>query len=271
MKKWVYIILVCMGALALMCGCSQDASTAPSVAQNSSVEESTARSSAQDTSAKEGEASAATESEVSTGAEGERKTYTITRVDQAPDWSAVPQLDIDKVQWTDDYGIRAHAQLCYDSEALYVRMWAEEQDVRATYTTDDPLPKCYEDSCLEFFFQLSEKDARYMNFEFNPNAALCCEIGTEKQNRVVLVPPSDALTPTANRTDDGWDLTYRLPFEFLRMFYPEFSAEPGVQIRGNLYKCGNLTAHKHYLSWNPVESDTPNFHLPSSFGVLVFG
>lgn len=249
MRKRTLIAIVCTCALALVCGCSQGASAASSAVQGAS--------------SGEGSASVATE--------GERETYTITHVEQAPDWSVVPQLDIDHVQWTDDYGIRAHAQLCYDDEALYVRMWAEEQDVRATYAADDPLPKCYEDSCLEFFFQLDGGDARYMNFEFNPNCALGCEIGTEKQNRVTLIPPSEALAPEAERTDDGWELQYQLPFEFLRMFYPNFSAEPGVQIRGNFYKCGNLTANKHYLSWSPVDSDTPNFHLPDSFGVLVFG
>lgn len=41
-----------------------------------------------------------------------------------------------------------------------------------------------------------------------------------------------------------------------------------MQLRGNFYKCGNLTKQKHYLSWNAIESDTLNFHKPECFGVL---
>lgn len=145
-----------------------------------------------------------------------------------------------------------------------------EQDVRATYAADNPRPKCYEDSCLEFFIQPVDGDARYMNFEFNPNCALGCEIGTQKQGRMGLFPSEDALNAKAERTADGWELTYEVPFEFLQTLYPGFSAKSGMQIRGNLYKCGNLTANKHYLSWSLVDSEKPNFHAPDSFGTLAF-
>ena len=40
-------------------------------------------------------------------------------------------------------------------------------------------------------------------------------------------------------------------------------------MRGNFYKCGNLTTNKHYLAWNHVDSETPNFHVPESFGTLM--
>lgn len=196
-------------------------------------------------------------------------SYTVTRVDHAPDWSTIPQLDIDNVQWTDDYGIRAHAQLCYDNTNLYVRMWANEQDIRATYTADDPLAKCYEDSCLELFITPEPDDARYLNFEFNPNCACCCEIGTAKTNRVRLIPADNTFSTASSIADGEWEITYRIPFDFIRKFYPNFEAQPNTEIRANLYKCGNLTANKHYLTWNPVNSDTPNFHVPSSFGTLV--
>jgi len=42
-----------------------------------------------------------------------------------------------------------------------------------------------------------------------------------------------------------------------------------MQMRGNFCKCGNLTADKHYLAWNPVDNDALNVHVPKSFGALV--
>ena len=197
------------------------------------------------------------------------KSYTVARITGEPNWDDIDQLDIDDAEWGDSFGISAHAKLCYDDQALYVRIWAEEQDIRATYLPDDPDAKCYEDSCLEFFLAPMEGDARYMNFEFNPNCAVCNEIGTQKTNRERLHPAADVLDAIPSRIDGGWEISYRIPFDYLRSFYPGFAPASGTQMHGNFYKCGNLTANKHYLVWNHVNSDTPNFHVPESFGVLV--
>ena len=45
----------------------------------------------------------------------------------------------------------------------------------------------------------------------------------------------------------------------------------GDVIKGNFYKCGDKTAHKHYLSWSPIDLDSPNCHCPEYFGVIRFG
>ena len=198
------------------------------------------------------------------------KSYTVAHVESEPDWDGIPRLDIDTQEWLDPVDISAHAQLCYSDSALFVRMWAEEQDIRAEYPETDLLAKTYEDSYLEFFIAPVPGDARYLNFEFNPNCAVGAEIGTEKTNRIRLVAADDPYGAVSAYTDDGWEIAYTIPFDFIRTLYPSFSPESGMQVRGNFYKCGNLTEQKHYIAWNPVESDTPNFHLPEYFGVLVF-
>lgn len=197
------------------------------------------------------------------------RSYSVAHVDGAPDWDAISVLDIDNQQWLDPVDIAAHAQLCYDDEAFYVRMWAEEADIRAEYPADDLLANTYEDSCLEFFLSPVPEDARYLNFEFNPNCAVGAQIGTEKANRTRLVRTDDVYEASSARTESGWEITYKIPFDFIRQLYPDFTAESGTVLRGNFYKCGNLTANKHYLSWSPTDSDTPNFHMPECFGELV--
>lgn len=196
-------------------------------------------------------------------------SYTVSRVEGEPDWEAIPQLDIDHQQWLEPVDIAAHAQLCYSDDAFYVRMWAEEAEIRAEYPATDLLANTYEDSCLEFFLSPVSGDSRYLNFEFNPNGAVGAQIGTTKTDRTRLVRTDDPYQASAVRTADGWEISYRVPFDFIRSFYPDFTVESGMELRGNFYKCGNLTVQKHYLSWNPIESDTPNFHMPEYFGVLV--
>ena len=41
-------------------------------------------------------------------------------------------------------------------------------------------------------------------------------------------------------------------------------------IRANFYKCGDKTAHPHYLSWSPIDTPKPDFHRPEFFGELLF-
>lgn len=252
LKNGTVVVLAAFFLAACLVGCAQ---TEKDEAESAAVQI-------------EGNATAQTGKSASTTSESVR-SYHVARVDGEPDWSAIPVLDIDNQQWLDPVDIAAHAQLCYDDEAFYVRMWAQEADIRAEYPSNDLLANTYEDSCLEFFLAPVPGDARYLNFEFNPNCAVGVQIGTEKANRTRLVRTDDVYESASMRTDDGWEITYKIPFDFIRQFYPDFTAESGAVLRGNFYKCGNLTAHKHYLSWNPIDSGTPNFHMPACFGELV--
>ena len=196
------------------------------------------------------------------------RQYVITRVKEKQfNWSDIPDLPIDNILWEPDCGIRAFARLCYDEEALYASLRAAEAEIRAEYTA--PLSPVHRDSCLEFFF-MPEKGDRYFNFEVNPNGCMHIGFGHNRADRVVLTRRDDAefFRIKSERTPDGWAVSYRIPLSFLRLFYPEF-AFSGL-LRANAYKCGDDTAHPHYLSWNPVTSLQPDFHRSEDFGIMKF-
>lgn len=195
------------------------------------------------------------------------RKYTIFETNGAPDWSAVPVISVDCVLWEPDCGIRMAQQLCYDETALYVRQRAKESAIRAEYTA--PLSPVHQDSCMEFFFALGE-DNRYFNFEINPNACFELGFGANRSNRIRLCRKNEQETFCARcvRTPDGWTAEYRIPMDFLRLFYPDFRPKPGVRFRANCYKCGGLTEQPHFLAWNPVTSETPDFHRPQDFGSM---
>ncbi len=197
------------------------------------------------------------------------RQYIIYKKAPELDWSAVPTLPIDCLLWSEPVSITASAALCYDSDALYVRLCAAEQKIRAEHTglLDQPC----EDSCLEFFFSPVDGDDRYFNIELNPNCCLFLGFGSSRYDLIRLIADHKLLSPTAQRTDDGWQVTYRIPFAFIRQFFPEFHAEPGATMRANFYKCGELTEQSHFLSWNPILLSQPEFHCPAYFGLLRFG
>ena len=197
------------------------------------------------------------------------REYIICKIDGEPDWHTVPAIPVDCVLWEPDCGIRMTQQICYDETALYIRQQAREAQIRAAYSVlHDPV---HEDSCMEFFFALGN-DNRYFNFEINPNACFEIGFGPDRHHRVHLCGKRDQKHFQAHctRISDGWTAEYRLPLEFLRLFYPAFRLESGVSFRANCYKCGDKTEHPHFLSWNPVASGTPDFHRPQDFGSMQF-
>lgn len=198
------------------------------------------------------------------------RTYTMKKVNGAPDWSEIPVMPIDNLLWTDSIDITAQAQLCWDAENIYIRQEAVEPHIRREGT--GLLARVCEDSCLEFFLRPTDR-LEYFNFEWNPNLALWLGYGRERDTQArLLVPDAEELFDAkVEMTPKGWVLTYRVPFAFIRRFFPEFRVTEGLQIRGNCYKCGDETVKPHYLAWNPIVNDTPAFHVPTQFGCLIFG
>ena len=196
------------------------------------------------------------------------REYTIARTYDAPDFSTVEALPIDTLLWCPEVPITAQAQICYDETALYVRLSAQEPNIRAEER--GPLGVPCVDSCLEFFFCPIEGDDRYLSIECNPNGCLYlgfCNTG----RRIIRLLPDEvkAIEPTVEMTEGGWSVTYAVPADYVRLFFPAFELKSGAVIRANCYKCGDLTVQEHYISWNPVEVVDPDFHVPAFFGKMT--
>lgn len=195
--------------------------------------------------------------------------YTIVRAAAPIEWDAVPALSISHAQWLPDAGVRASAQLCYDEETLYLRMTAAEAHIRAE--EQPPVGMPCNDSCLEFFFCPAAGDDRYLNIEFSPSGCMFLGFGLGRADRMRLLPQYMAVTPVIESLPEGWRVTCAIPAALVRVFFPGFRFAAGMQMRANLYKCGDLTPAPHYLLWHPSTSDQPDFHRSQDFGVMTLG
>lgn len=197
------------------------------------------------------------------------KVYTVKRITESPDWSAIPDLKVDNVLWLPDAQVRMTQQICYDDAALYIHQRAVEEHIRAEHTA--PLSQVCEDSCMEFFFCPDPNSNCYFNFEFNPNGCLFLGWCNGRHQIVRLIPWSDPelFDVRVARTKDGWEIFYRIPLFFIQLFCPTFELKPGAAIRANCYKCGDKTVRPHYLAWNPSTCATPDFHRPCDFGQMI--
>ena len=198
------------------------------------------------------------------------REYTAVLTDDTPDWGSVPIAPIDNLLWTERCEVTAYAQLCRTTDALRLRLRAEERNIRAEELP--PLGMPCRDSCLEFFFCPEAGDDRYFNLEFSPSGCMYLGFGLNirEHSRLLVTDAGKIFCPEVSRSSGGWEVSYRVPFDFIRRFFPDFSVFPGKTMRANFYKCGDATVSPHYLAWNKISCDSPAFHRPCDFGLVVF-
>lgn len=194
--------------------------------------------------------------------------YEIKIVGNTVDWNEIPILNIACQYPSNPDSIEAYAQLCCDSEAFYVHMLTTEPETRAV--EKGPLGMPCEDSCLEFFISPIDGDARYFNIEYNSNGCMYLGIGSCIENLVRLIPEDSAevFSPEIKKNENGWEIFYKIPYAFMRHFFPEFEIYEGKFIMANFYKCSDLGNYPHYLSWSPIIGEPFTFHRPECFGKM---
>ena len=185
------------------------------------------------------------------------------------------RFDVDCVNWPEAF---PYAPLCggrvaRTRDALVVDFRVSGLDLRARNTADNG--RQWEDSCVEVFIQ-DPDGAPYYNFEINAlGKVLACK-GPERHNRTPR--PAEEMEqilrftqmeggPLEQEGIHTWRVGVVIPFRLLGI-NPERLPR---SIKANFYKCGDKTAHPHFLSWSPVETPKPDFHRPEFFGELILG
>ena len=64
----------------------------------------------------------------------------------------------------------------------------------------------------------------------------------------------------------SWDIAMGIPFSLIGMDGKDLPKTA----RANFFKCADKAAHPHFLSWNPIDVPSPDFHRPDFFGELIF-
>ena len=158
---------------------------------------------------------------------------------------------------------KTHLAVMYHVRGLDLRAVAMEDNGRS-----------WEDSCCEFFIT-NPFDGTYYNFELTCVGSLLAANGLGRQDRTPLDPSVvgrvirysslERKPLEINGKIFGWTVVMLIPFEIIGIDPDNLP----VSVRGNFYKCGDLTAHPHFLSWNPVGTPKPDFHRPEYFGELI--
>ena len=189
---------------------------------------------------------------------------------------SAPWNPIDTVNWA-EYSYRPQVQfrMAYGDSAFFLKYSVKEQAVRAVATADNG--EVWKDSCVEFFVTPAD-DGIYYNFEFNCAGTCLLAAGASRNGREaarnqIISPirrhPSLGRHPFGERKGEvEWDMALVIPYTCL-FKHPDYSPA-GKTIRANFYKCGDDLTVPHFLSWNPIQTEKPDFHRPEFFGTVKF-
>lgn len=188
----------------------------------------------------------------------------------------IAEQPIGVVNWAEyPYRPDVSFRIAHTDNAILLHYRVKEDSVRARYGEDNGC--VWTDSCVEFF-SIPAGDGIYYNLECNCIGTVLLAAGPERNNREAA---SAEVTAQVGR----WASLGREPFEervgvcewevallvpYSVFFKHRVESLDGKEVKANFYKCGDELQQPHFLSWNPIRIDNPDFHRPDFFGTLEF-
>lgn len=181
---------------------------------------------------------------------------------------------IDSLNWSHEYPYHplTVVNAAHSSDAIYLDFFVRCNYLRAVNARNNT--PVWEDSSVSFFVKPSP-NGDYWNFDINCIGAINAAHRNERRPVHRLSDQEiDSIDRYAScgyqpfREIEGlfvWNVVVRIPLSILGIKY---EGAP-ILMKGNLYKCASGTSQPHFLSWNPVSTPVPDFHVPQSFGDII--
>ena len=186
-------------------------------------------------------------------------------------------IRIDQNNWPDQfpYSPEVKVYAWHNGKSLFLDFEVDEDYVAAVAKEDNGNVYC--DSCVEFFIAFDKEG--YYNIETNCAGKVLMSHRKGRKEAVEYATPeilagikripslgSDPFECKENKFP--WKMTIEIPAS--SFFKHQIKDFHGVEAKGNFYKCGDNLPKVHFLSWNKIETENPDFHRPEFFGSLHF-
>lgn len=167
------------------------------------------------------------------------------------------------------YKPKTEFELSADEAGFQLLIKIEEGDPRRIETDDQSA--VHMDSCVEWFVNFMPGECeRYFNFETNANGAMYAAYRKDRHDYQMLTREEiSTMQISAKIEEKVWEVSYKVPFELIRRYIPQYQFREGMTIRANFYKCGDGTTLPHYGMWNEFCIEKPDFHRPEFFGEIL--
>jgi hypothetical protein len=165
-------------------------------------------------------------------------------------------------------------RIAHTGNEIWLKYYVNEKNILAqeTRTNGD----VYKDSTVEFFISIDGKS--YYNFEFSCIGTIHIGHGEGRHNRTPVNPviaekiqieSTLGNQPFAEKSGDfNWEMMIQIPVECFA--FDKIKTLKGLQVTGNFYKCGDETSDPHFVTWNAIGTENPDYHCPEYFGKIDF-
>jgi hypothetical protein len=162
--------------------------------------------------------------------------------------------------------------IAYIADFLFLKYYVKEEEFKSVVR--DINGEVHKDNCVEFFVSFDNNE--YYNLEFNCLGNIKVGYGMEREKRKMLseqfiskieVYPS-LISNQPKLNSFNWEILVLIPKELF--CYSSITTFENLNCKANFYKCGDDLLKPHFLSWNKIETNTPDFHQPNFFGEVSF-
>lgn len=199
--------------------------------------------------------------------------YQVKRIKDKNQIEQCEPFSINQYMWNSKQEPRVYGWMGYiEGEGLFVKMVCEETNPRREYKNHkDPV---YIDSTMEIFLAFPEgelnNDCMYTNFEINSNGAMLANYGKGRHGRQFITDAQYEQTGVkATIEADKWYLEVLFPESYLNEICNFNEIKTGKEFYCNFYKIAQAEEVLHFGSYSPIDSATPNFHLPVCFAKAI--
>ncbi|MDM8161498.1 carbohydrate-binding family 9-like protein [Labilibaculum sp. K2S] len=165
-------------------------------------------------------------------------------------------------------------KIAHNNKTILLQYDIWETETLARYSNHNA--QVCKDSCVEFFIAF-EGEQNYYNFEFNCLGTCHAAWGSDRNNRQLLkstiINQIQEHTKMQRAIKNGlplinWQLSLQFPLNVFS--FDDIDGLIGKKATANFYKCGDDLCQPHFITWNPVKAEKPDFHLKSHFGRIEF-
>lgn len=190
--------------------------------------------------------------------------------------ATLPKNDISHQPWPIyKSNCQTSFSIAHNGEAIFLNYEVWEDVIKInTCKTNGAVNK---DNCVEFFVSFGTEE-EYYNIEINCAGIIRLAYGKSRLNRKslseeailkIITNIEIKTAPINSATKYVWQITLIIPTEVFE--HSDLKTLNKLEGSGNFFKCGDDLPDKHFYSWNMINAEIPDFHLPNFFGKLNFG
>ena len=201
--------------------------------------------------------------------------YHVKKIQNKTQIEQCERFKINQYMWNSKQEPKAYGWVGYiENEGLFVKMVCEETNPKREYQNHkDPV---YKDSAMEVFLAFTEEGetltdhCMYTNFEINSNGAMLANFGKGRNNRRFISDEQYEMTGVKSTIEeDRWYFEVLFPESYLKEICDFDRIKAGKTFYCNFYKIGENEEIRHFGSYSPIDSETPNFHKPVCFAEAI--